>query len=131
MKRILFFWALIFTLSQACVLYSQETGSAKITGVVTDFHAGAFAIGIKDNETKSTSLVYPNPTSGIINIDNPSTGCFGYELINITGKTVLSRNDITGTTTKLNMSGLSEGMYIVNVTSEGKSTKHKVVFIDL
>ena len=86
--------------------------------------------GVKDNEAKSTSLVYPNPTSGILNIDNPSTGNFGYEVINITGKTVLSKTDITGKTTKLNLSGFANGMYIINVTSEGKSTKHKLILGD-
>jgi hypothetical protein len=89
------------------------------------------ATGVKDNDTRSVNLVYPNPTSGIVNIDNPSTGSFGYEVINITGKTVMSRNDITGRTTKLNMSGLTKGMYIINVTSEGKSTKQKIVLGDL
>jgi TonB-dependent receptor len=40
MKRILLIWALIFTISNAFMLYSQETGSAKIMGVVIDTLTG-------------------------------------------------------------------------------------------
>ncbi len=106
---------------------SQEA----LAAVKSYYQDRVMATGVKDNEAKSASLVYPNPTSGMLNIDNPSNGSFGYEVMNITGKTLMSRNNITGTTTKLNMSGLAKGMYIINVTSEGKSTKHKVVLGDL
>jgi hypothetical protein len=87
--------------------------------------------GINDNEAKTLNLVYPNPTSGIINIDNPSNGSYGFEVINITGKTVMTRSNITGTTVKLDMSGLAKGMYIINVTAEGISSKQKVILGDL
>jgi TonB-dependent receptor len=45
MKRILLFWALIFTLSYASDTYSQETGYAKIKGVVSDSATGEKLFG--------------------------------------------------------------------------------------
>jgi hypothetical protein len=110
--------------------FETYDGNAALAAVKSYYESLLTPTGIKDNDAKS-AMVYPNPTNGILNIDNPSTGSFGYEVINITGKTVMSRSNITGNTTKLNMSGLAKGMYIISVTSEGKSTKHKVVFGDL
>jgi hypothetical protein len=106
-------------------------GTEALANVKAYYQTQVNPTGVKDNEAGSASLVYPNPTSGMLNIDNPSTGSYGYEVINITGKTVMTRSDITGKTTKLNMSGLAKGLYIINVTSEGKSTKHKVILGDL
>jgi len=106
-------------------------GTEALADIKSYYQEQVIATGVKDNETRSTRLVYPNPTNGILTIENPSTGSFGFEVINIIGKTVLSKKDITGITTKLNLSGFTNGIYIINVTSEGKSTKHKVILGDL
>jgi hypothetical protein len=106
-------------------------GAEALASVKAYYQTQVNPTGVNDNEARSAILVYPNPTSGIVNIDNPSTGSYSYEVINITGKTVMNRSDITGKTTKLNLSGLAKGLYIINVTSEGISTKHKVILGDL
>ncbi len=78
-------------------------------------------------EAEFTSRVYPNPTVGLLNIDNPSTGDFSYSIYNITGKLMLHRNNISGPTTEADMSGLKRGMYIVNVSCVEKNVTHKVI----
>ncbi len=81
-----------------------------------------------DIDTDYSSKVYPNPTNGILYIQNPSSGSFGYEIIAITGKVVSSKFGLTGAVVKADMSDLTNGIYIVNVISAERSVKHKVIF---
>ena len=74
-----------------------------------------------------SSKVYPNPTLGILYIENPSKDDFSFEIYSISGKLVSSRHNITGPTTKVDMSGLSKGIYIVHLRSAERSVKHKVI----
>ena len=96
-------------------------------GTVTRIDAKDWAVSVDDIDEGYTSRVYPNPTVGLLNIDNPSTGDFSYSIYNITGKLMLHRNNISGPTTETDMSGLNRGIYIVNVSSDEKSVTHKVI----
>jgi len=101
-------------------------GKAALTAVKS-YYAGQTAVKLRDRLAKPTVKVYPNPTNGILNIDNPSTGSFGYEIISITGKVISSNYDVTGTTAKVDMTGLAKGMYIVNIISKEKRMNTKVI----
>jgi hypothetical protein len=71
--------------------------------------------------------VYPNPTSGVVNIANPSNGSFSYTIYTITGKRVTSSDQVAGEMATLDMSGFTKGIYFVDVVSAGKSETHKLV----
>jgi hypothetical protein len=101
-------------------------GKAAVAAVKSYYNTQA-VVGIKDPSAKLSSKVYPNPTNGIINIENPSTGSFGYEIISVTGKVLSKKYDITGQATVVDMSGLTNGMYIVKIISKEKSINQKVI----
>lgn len=82
---------------------------------------------VRDLEEQFTSKVYPNPTEGILNIENPSQGEFSFAVYSITGKLMLHRSNITGTKTEANLSDFVKGMYIVSVKAKEKSVTHKVI----
>jgi len=100
-------------------------GNAALAAVKSYYSTVALT-GIRDNKAISGN-VYPNPTNGILNIDNPSTGSFGYQIVSVTGKVVSSNYDVTGKTTKVDMSGLAKGMYIINIISKEKRMNSKVI----
>jgi hypothetical protein len=71
--------------------------------------------------------IYPNPTEGKFYIKNPSSDKFSYQIYSINGKLVESRNNITGSTTEVDLSHLAKGMYFIGVRTAEKMETHKVI----
>jgi hypothetical protein len=71
---------------------------------------------------ESMISVYPNPTSGDLNVNLPDRELENLNIMDITGRTVRSMNieGRTGTVS-LNISDLSSGIYFVIVTNNGRS----------
>ena len=76
----------------------------------------------KQNEFK----IYPNPSSGIINISSPIEG--NYSIIDITGKILKSFNLNENIETILNLEYLSDGTYYVKCNTNN-SLKTKIILI--
>ncbi|MFC2115512.1 T9SS type A sorting domain-containing protein [Bacteroidota bacterium] len=74
-----------------------------------------------------SNSIYPNPTEGILNIQNPSTDRFSFEIYTINGKLVARRNNITGSTTEIDMINFAKGVYFVNVRNAEKTETHKLI----
>ena len=75
---------------------------------------------------KSTQ-VYPNPAKDNINIVSYAELIKSVDVYNLSGQKVISQKVNNGTTTKLNTSGLSKGVYIIDVKSRISSVKKKVI----
>ena len=80
--------------------------------------------GVNNIVSNNVSL-YPNPATDLLNVTVKENSTF--ELIDITGKTVLNRM-IEGTST-INISRLSSGMYLAKVTSESGVTEISKVLV--
>ena len=76
---------------------------------------------------EKTTQVYPNPAKDNINIVSYAELINSVDVYNLSGQKVLSKKVNNGTTTKLNTSGLSKGVYIIDVKSRISSIKKKVV----
>jgi len=95
---------------------------------VTIIDAKDWAVSNKDINEEFLSRVYPNPTSGMVTIDNPANGEFSYSIYSITGKLVKSQNNISDSTVKVDLNGLVKGIYIFNVRSKESTVMHKIIF---
>jgi hypothetical protein len=73
------------------------------------------AVGIEENEIISTS-VYPNPAADKINIQLGDLTNVNAELIDITGKVVLSK--ILNNNSEINVNEISRGVYSLRLTHE-------------
>jgi len=84
------------------------------------------------NDTFSLSpsvVIYPNPTNGVVNIDLKNE-VKNIRVINILGEIVYDEKVeayAADSTKTLDLSNLTNGMYIVNVTNEYGSSNHKIV----
>jgi len=79
-------------------------------------------------EEELASKIYPNPTSGLIHIENPTNGSFSVNVYAITGKVVFTKNDIKERVFDLNMSAtMKQGIYLIQVKSIESNTTHKVI----
>ena len=75
-----------------------------------------------NEQEKNTFKVYPNPTTGIINMYLPERQS-NIAIYDITGKLLITEN-MTGKENKLNISLISKGIYIIQVqTNKGVFTK--------
>lgn len=89
----------------------------------TPFDNGTTSTGLIKNEVKQGSAaMYPNPAGDLLNIDINRAAAFEVTIVDLMGKVVYKNTYAAtqGTTTlKLDMSGLSNGVYIYNITSLG------------
>jgi hypothetical protein len=86
--------------------------------IVSD--ANCYTISVEENQLDRIQ-VYPNPSTGILNIENAENS--NVEVVNILGEVVLSERVTTNLKT-LNLSSLSQGTYYVRVaTAKGLITK--------
>ncbi|WP_179317490.1 T9SS type A sorting domain-containing protein [Winogradskyella undariae] len=89
------------------------------TGDVWSFTTDA-ALSISDNVFETTS-VYPNPTSGILNIKS-AQDIDNVTVFNLLGQTVANFDKDAITDSSINLSELSKGLYLVKVSS-GNNTQ--------
>lgn len=89
---------------------SDTSDCVDITNIIID--------GINENNLKERISIYPNPSSGnfILEIDDNST-LIGYEITDISGKVIMSRNQVHGTNTEISLDA-SRGLYFLNVYSD-------------
>jgi len=88
-----------------------------------------WAVSAEIIEENFTGKVYPNPTTGLIHIENPTTGSFNVNVYAITGRLVFSKNDIQEQVFDLNMSGITEqGVYLIQVNTAVSNSTHKIIF---
>lgn len=84
-----------------------------------------FTVGTKDIEAGNGLSVFPNPASDVVNITGASSGAV--KVFNTLG-TVVNEVAYNGSTTSIDVSGLSKGLYFVQLTtSNGVSTQSVVV----
>ncbi len=81
------------------------------------------------NSTPEKPLrVYPNPAHDKLYVSNPSVDMQSYELLNITGKTLLKGEfQETGDEHVLNLRDIPSGIYILNLKSDKNMVFRKVV----
>ncbi|WP_309609302.1 T9SS type A sorting domain-containing protein [Flavobacterium sp.] len=77
------------------------------------------------NETGNTTI-YPNPTSGIVTINNDSNIIDSVTVNDILGKTVQTKT-VNNKQVELDLSNMSNGIYLVKVKSQGVEKVMKVL----
>lgn len=79
--------------------------------------------GISDNITEYVN-VYPNPSSGIVNISSPQK-IDRLIVVNIVGQTIINMQPESGNT-KFSVEGLNSGIYFVNLIIDGQKISKKL-----
>ena len=76
------------------------------------------------NNTKTRIMVVPNPTSGLITVKHPSA-IKQLDVCDLYGKTILKISNHGSSETKIDLSNLSSGMYVLRV--DGISSTVKII----
>ena len=106
-------------------LINQQLNSVPITGTVYTFVRSVTA-NIQENNLLSWSF-YPNPSNGIININNQKAELTNYHITALNGQQVLSNTIVAGKN-KIDITSLAEGCYFLKVIStEGNVNTKKLI----
>lgn len=81
--------------------------------------------GINENNNL-TIILYPNPTSSIVNIELPSLNNAQIELLSMDGQLILS-STVTENVITLNLSQYSDGIYFIRILTGDGSITRKIV----
>jgi PKD repeat protein len=82
-------------------------------------------VGIADIFSKSSFNIYPNPSSGIFNIEINSNQNTIVEVYNLLGEEIIS-NSFTNSSV-IDLSGKSSGIYIIKVSADGVSKMKRII----
>ncbi|MBU2929193.1 T9SS type A sorting domain-containing protein [Winogradskyella psychrotolerans] len=93
-------------------------------GPVWSFTTGD-VLSIEDNELETPLSVYPNPTSGILNIKS-NQDVDTVAVFNLLGQNVASFTKSSIIDSSVNLSELSNGLYLVKITSGDKTQTIRV-----
>lgn len=92
-------------------------------GFTEAFSRGALGL---DEVQISDVNVYPNPSTGIVNLSSKST-IDGVKVYDITGRLVKTVSKLASDKTVLNLSNLSSGTYILKIQADNKVVTKKVI----
>ena len=77
------------------------------------------------SNSEGSISVFPNPTTGIVNIIAENTKIEKINVFDISGKVLENNNNFAGTT--LDLSWLSNGVYFIKIQTPSEQTTHKVI----
>lgn len=96
--------------------------------LVDDFSVTTTGVVGLDENFASKLSVYPNPTTGLVNVSNNDNVLYtGIEVVDINGRTVKTIGLNGVAEAQINVSDLSSGVYMLNISSDSGKTTKKLV----
>ena len=86
----------------------------------------AQGVGIEDHTLDNSVTVYPNPTSGVVQIENGEWRMENVEVYDAYGK-LLFTVEVNGNAAALDLTGYAKGIYFVKVTTDNGVVTKRVV----
>jgi len=114
---------------------SLLAGTTKIKWTVTDVSGNeaecSFDVTVKDatgitNIEEMEISIYPNPVNNVLNISCEKENVNRISILDITGKTIFEKTDISETE-RIDMSGYNSGMYFIHIDNGEKVFTSKVI----
>ncbi len=93
---------------------------------ITLYWNPASAAGVEENEL-ATATIYPNPTTdGLFNVDYVNANSI--KVVNLVGMTIMEEKlDSQSGTKNIDLSGFTNGIYIVSLSNGVKTSEYKIV----
>ena len=109
------------------IAYYEYTGSDyELVTEETYYYSDDTPTFIRKDAAAVSTRVYPNPATDVLNISVKDLNAFEYKVYDMSGTQVLNGYS-TNATAIINVSDLDRGIYMVKITSEGKSFTGKFV----
>jgi hypothetical protein len=85
----------------------------------------ATTVGVDEESANLQLTAYPNPTTGLINVEYTSQSSVQFDVVNMLGEKVLSQNTNNTKNTTVDVSNLTKGIYFLRMTADSKTTSLK------
>jgi hypothetical protein len=82
--------------------------------------------GSKDDILQGKLNVFPNPSTGIFNVNLPENKAYELEVVDMTGRTI-KHQSVKGGNSTLNLQGTSQGIYLLKVKTENATAIRKLI----
>ena len=115
-----------FPFTKGATAVSQTPTNASFTNMTLTW---APTLGTETFVSALDAVVYPIPSKGIFNIDLKSD-VKNIQVVDITGKVIYNeeiKEATTSTTKKVDLSSFNDGVYIINVSDDSRTSTYKVV----
>ena len=101
----------------------QQSATGRVTAGVQQPYE-IFTLATQDNAVQNSISVYPNPVKDFLIVDLSGEKFKDpiYQLFDGTAR-IISKGELKKMKTEINTSALSSGLYILSVSSEGKTVK--------
>jgi hypothetical protein len=86
-----------------------------------------YVSSVKDEDLKSGFSVYPNPSSGIINLGNENNSGYSFTVSNLVGQIVFDGKISPYSNQSIDLSQFSKGVYSIEFTNNTQTYSKKVV----
>ncbi len=84
------------------------------------------SLNISTNIADSFSI-YPNPTTGTIYVSNNGNQTYSVKIIDILGKTVLNKQNISATVKTIDLDNLKKGIYLIQIEQNDQLHTQKLI----
>ena len=109
------------------IVYNENLCSDTIIKSITITEKQDSSVSIMQVANQKDFNVYPNPSSNLIFVSSELSNNFSVSVYNIVGKEMLSKVDSKNLNhIQLNISSLSNGVYILKIETEGKTFVQKI-----
>ncbi|PZR23330.1 MAG: hypothetical protein DI539_03505 [Flavobacterium psychrophilum] len=117
----------VFTLNQKERMWATLQNAQRRGTLITSDGCQAPTAGVDDNLLQGLNI-YPNPAKDVLNITSEITGATGsYEIYNTLGQAIATGNVTFEKEQSIDISGLSQGIYIIKLNREGKTKTLKFI----
>jgi hypothetical protein len=86
-----------------------------------------YVSSVNDEDLKSGLSVYPNPSSGIINLGNENNIGYNFTVSNLVGQIVFDGKISSYSNQSIDLSQFSKGVYSIEFTNNSQTYSKKVV----
>jgi hypothetical protein len=83
-------------------------------------------VGINDNQLADGFKLFPNPTTGLLNIEFNANTTATVDLYNVLGERVMTKTFNAAGLRTIDLGNLDNGIYYMNVTANGETVTKKV-----
>ncbi len=83
--------------------------------------------GIEDLNQGADAIIYPNPSSGLINIETSGFVNPFIRIFKVTGEEILKKTNLTELIQSINLVGNSPGLYFVEISDKEKNVTRKLI----